>query len=270
MYTAYTYTPYTSTLYTVGGRREEILDAAVAIADERGLDAVSMRALAERVGVTPMALYRHVSDKAALLDGIVGRLLAGLLPAQDVDGRPWVERLRTFALAARDLTRQHPWAASLLFSRPAVTPDAVRAVDAVYLALMEAGVPEPDVPRLERMISTFVLGFAASEASGRFAPGPLDPRARRGQLPEGELPGHSRLASWLDLPLDLDAEFEADLQDVLGLIEAAAASPEPGDGSRPTRRAASTARRSRSADQSPEKERPGRANPAGRTRRRAT
>ncbi|MCC5579441.1 TetR/AcrR family transcriptional regulator C-terminal domain-containing protein [Microtetraspora sp. AC03309] len=206
----------------MGGRREEILDAAVAIADEHGLDAVSMRALADRVGVTPMALYRHVSDKAALLDGMVGRLLAALRPPVAAGERPWSERLGALARACREVTRQHPWAAPLLFSRPAVTPDAVRTVDVVYTALIDAGVPDRDVPRLERLIGTFVIGFAASEAGGRFAPGTPDPRGRRGQLPDGALPGHSRLAPWLDLPLDLTAEFEADLDDLLRLIEAAA------------------------------------------------
>jgi AcrR family transcriptional regulator len=207
----------------MSGRREEILDAALAIADEQGLDALSMRAVAERVGVTPMALYRHVSDKAALLDGLVGRLLATLLPPDSGLERTWQERLRAIAHACRELTQRHPWSASLLFSRPAVTPDAVRLVDLIYTALLEAGVPECEVPRLERMVSTFVLGFAASEASGRFSPGSVDPRSRRGQLPDGELPGHGKLASWLDLPVDLTAEFEADLDDVVRLIRAAAA-----------------------------------------------
>ena len=215
----------------MSGRREEILDAALAIADERGLEAVSMRALAERVGVTPMALYRHVKDKAALLDGMVGRLLSALLPADGADGadgahpgegRAWDERLAALAHACREVTQRHPWAAHLLFSRPAVTPDAVRAVDIIYLALIEAGVPEPEVPRLERLISTFVIGFATSEASGRFAPGALDPRGRRGQLPDSELPGHSRLGPWLDLPVDLTAEFEADLADIRRLVMGAA------------------------------------------------
>ncbi|KND23376.1 TetR/AcrR family transcriptional regulator [Streptomyces acidiscabies] len=205
----------------MNGRREEILDAALAIADERGLEAVSMRALADRVGVTPMALYRHVKDKAALLDGMLGRLLVALPPGA-VEERPWDERLAVLARAVREVTRRHPWAAQLLFSRPAVTPDAVRAVDLVYAALIDAGVPEPEVPRLERLVSTFVIGFAASEASGRFSPGSVDPRGRRGQLPEGELPAHSRLAPWLDLPLDLTAEFEADLADIRRLVEAVA------------------------------------------------
>ncbi|WP_037577654.1 TetR/AcrR family transcriptional regulator [Phaeacidiphilus oryzae] len=211
------------------GRREEILDAALAVADEQGLDAVSMRAVADRVGVTPMALYRHVSGKAELLDGMLGRLLAALLPtptkaANAADSPPagWKGRLRAFALAFREVTRRHPWSAQLLFSRPAVTPDAVRVVDLIYTALLEAGVPECEVPRLERMVSTFVIGFTASEASGRFGAGSLDPRGRRGRLPEGELPGHGALAHWLDRPVDYAAEFDADLADITRLIEATA------------------------------------------------
>lgn len=69
----------------MSGRREEILDAAVAIADERGIKAVSMRAVADRVGVTPMALYPHIGGKDALLDGMIGRLLSlvpGTRPGQ--------------------------------------------------------------------------------------------------------------------------------------------------------------------------------------------
>ncbi|MGI5154706.1 TetR/AcrR family transcriptional regulator [Microbispora sp. CA-102843] len=210
----------------MSGRREEILDVALAIADERGLDGVSMRAVAERIGVTPMALYRHVGGKAELLDAMVGHLLSALLPhnaGQDQQGaQQWDERLATLARGFRTMVRRHPWAAPLLFSRPAVTPDAARAVDAIYTALIEAGVPDREVPRLERLISTLVIGFVASEVSGRFTSGSLDPRGRRGRLPEGELPAHTRLEPWLHLPADLATEFEADLDDVLRLIEAAA------------------------------------------------
>ncbi|MGW3917510.1 TetR/AcrR family transcriptional regulator, partial [Streptomyces sp. NPDC005070] len=104
----------------------------------------------------------------------------------------------------------------------AVTPDGLRAVDIIYTALIEAGVPEPQVPRLERLISTFVIGFAASEASGRFTPGAGDPRSSRGPLDDSELPGHGALRPWLDLPLDLTSEFEADLADITRLVEAVA------------------------------------------------
>ncbi|MEV7808217.1 TetR/AcrR family transcriptional regulator [Microbispora sp. NPDC088329] len=209
----------------MGGRREEILDAALAIADERGLDGVSMRAVAERVGVTPMALYRHVSGKAELLDAMVGHLLSALLPPDaGPDQGPaqrWEEGLAALARGFRAMVLRHPWAAPLLFSRPAVTPDAARAVDAIYTALTEAGVPDREVPRLERLITTFVIGFVASEVSGRFTSGSLDPRGRRGRLPEGDLPGHARIKPWLHLPDDLAIEFEADLDDIMRLIEAA-------------------------------------------------
>ncbi|MQY14575.1 hypothetical protein SRB5_47430 [Streptomyces sp. RB5] len=207
----------------MSARRQEILRAAVELADERGLAAVTMRAVADRVGVTPMALYPHVRSKAVLLDGMVGEIL-GSLAADDEwtaagDG-DWRARLRAFARAARRRAREHPWAVGLLFTRPAVSPEAVGFVDRLYGALLEAGVEPSRVPRMERLVSTFVLGFAASEAGGRFAVGTLDPRGRRGQLPEGAAPGHTALAPWLDLPLDLDAEYEADLDDLERLVAA--------------------------------------------------
>ena len=205
-------------------RRQEILDAAQALADEKGLGAVSMRAVAERTGVTPMALYPHVGSKAALLDGMLGRLLADMLPPDTAAEPPgdWRQRLRTIAYHARGLALRHPWAAALIFSRPSVTPDAVRVVDQIYAALLDAGVPEADVPRVERLVSTFVIGYAASEAGGRFSTGTLNPRGRRGQLPPDALPAHATLARWLDTPVDWEAEFEADLDDLERLIETAA------------------------------------------------
>jgi AcrR family transcriptional regulator len=201
-------------------RRQEILDTAIAIADENGLDAVSMRTIADRVGVTPMALYPHVGNKERLLDLMVGQLLGGLLPAIAPAPGGWRGALGGFARAARGLAQSHPWAVGLLFSRPSVAPDAARMIDWYYAALLDAGVPEPDVPRLERMISTFVLGYVLSEAGGRFG-GP-DARVGRGRLPEGALPAHARLAPWLERQVDWDAEFEADLDDLARLIETAA------------------------------------------------
>lgn len=205
-------------------RRQEILDAALTLADEKGLDAVSMRAVAERTGVTPMALYPHVGSKAALLDGMLGRLLADMLPSDMATGKPtdWRQRLRTIAHLARGLAHRHPWAAALIFSRPSVAPDAVRVVDQIYTALRDAGVPDPEVPRVERMVSTFVIGYAASETGGRFSTGTLNPRGRRGQLPAGELPAHTALARWLDIPVDWDAEFDTDLDELVRMVEAIA------------------------------------------------
>jgi AcrR family transcriptional regulator len=208
--------------------REAILDAALELADERGLDAVSMRAVAQRVGVTAMALYPYVGNKDALLDGLVDRLLAEMLPFGGAGGAggaggDWRDRMRRGGRAARALARRHPSAYPLLLARPAVTPDAVRVVDGIYALLLEAGVPPREVPRLERLVSTFVVGYATSEVNGRFSAGTLNPRARRAQFPADEVPAHRRLAKWLDDAVDWDAEFEADLDEMIRLVERAAA-----------------------------------------------
>jgi AcrR family transcriptional regulator len=146
--------------------RAAILDAALGLAAERGLEAVTMHAVAQRLGVTPMALYRHVDGKQALLDGLVERLLTGYpLPSPDV---PWPGRLTAVAEAVRATAKQHPAVFPLLLTRPAVTPAARVVRDFVQAALREAGLAEADAARAERLISTAVLGFAASEAAGRF------------------------------------------------------------------------------------------------------
>jgi AcrR family transcriptional regulator len=180
-------------------RRQEIVDAAMEIADKGGLDAVSMRTVADSVGVTPMALYRHFKSKHALLDDMVERLVTSLMPER-VTGT-WDERLTDLAHAFRDAAQRHPWSAQLMFSRPAVTPDAVRSTQFIYAALREAGVPESQVGRLERLLTTFVYGYAASEALGRFA----------------------------NRPHDFNAEFAADLDDLKNLITMVAASGATGD-----------------------------------------
>ena len=146
--------------------REAVLAAALRLADEHGLAAVTMHAVAGRLHVTPMALYRHVADKEALLDGLVELLLTEYSPPA-AEGR-WDERLVALADGIRATARRHPAVFPLLLTRPAVTPAARTVRDAVQAALREGGLPDSDVARAERLISTAVLGFAASEAAGRF------------------------------------------------------------------------------------------------------
>lgn len=149
-----------------------VLTAALALADEGGLEELSMRAVARRLGVTPMALYRHVGDKGALLDGLVEVLLAEL--PKSGAGAGWRGRLGDMAAGLRATARRHPSVFPLLLLRPAVTPGALRVRAVVDDALREAGLPESEVRRAERMITTFVIGFAASESGGRFSAGPAE------------------------------------------------------------------------------------------------
>jgi AcrR family transcriptional regulator len=125
-----------------------------------------MQQVAERLSVTPMALYRCVASKAALLDGLVERLLAEINPPP-ASGN-WREQLHGFAEAARQTAHRHPQMFPLLLQRPAVTPAARRVRDKVRRLLRQANVPESQVARLERLLSTAVLGFTVSEVAGRF------------------------------------------------------------------------------------------------------
>ena len=146
--------------------RATVLRASLEVADERGVDTLTMQAVAERLGVSPMALYRHVENKQDLLDGIVERLLDEI-PSPS-DDQPWDEQLSTMGQAVRAAARRHPSVFPLLLQRPATTPGAKRIRQRVYRALENAGVAEADVARVERLVSTIVLGFATSEVAGRF------------------------------------------------------------------------------------------------------
>jgi len=188
----------------------------MALADERGLAALSMRAVAERLGLSSMALYPYVGSKDGLLNGLVELFIIDLLPtATSVDG-DWRARIRGMARALRAHAHAHPAVYALFMQRPAGAPQVAQLHELVYAALLEAGVPEARVPRLERMLTTLVLGFVAAELDGRFAgrhPERIPPESRHA------LTAHARLAPWLAAPVDWEAEFEANLNDLLDLVE---------------------------------------------------
>ena len=162
-----------------------------------------------------------------MLGRVVGQMVADGGPVLD-SGLDWRERLRVLLRGARQLAHRHPWAAALAFSRPSATADSASGVDLFYTTLLGAGVPPAEVPRMERLVTTLALGYGASEVGGRF--GRADPetrdrriRARRALLRGEPLPGHRALVRWLEAPVNWDAEFEADVDDVIRLIEAVAA-----------------------------------------------
>jgi AcrR family transcriptional regulator len=155
-------TPYTA----VRLRRDRVLEAALGVAEREGLERLSMRLVARELNVSTMALYRHVTNKGDLLDGLVERLL-GELQLPD-DSLPWDERLRMMARELRALAHRHPELFALLLQRRAVGAGATRAREAELRALRDAGLDRKAAERLERLLSTVVMGFAFSEATGRF------------------------------------------------------------------------------------------------------
>jgi AcrR family transcriptional regulator len=202
-------------------RRAEILDAGIAVADAGGLSALTLHAVAERVGVTAMALYGYFPDKNSLLDAMADRVI-GEIPDSLSTLAGWRERLLAGAELARVMAREHPSLVQYAFSKPAETPRALRVVEFTYQALLDAGVPHAEIPRLERFVSTFVMGWALSEASGRFAPSRMSRRERRELLGPEEMPAYDEVAAVRDTQADPDAEFLADFSAILHLIDVAA------------------------------------------------
>ncbi len=156
-------TPYTAPPLS----REAIVTAAATVAARDGFERLSMRTVARELGVSPMALYRHVDGKEDLLDGLVEQLLGELaLPDESL---PWQQRLRLLAGEMRALAHRQPGLFELLLRRRAVGAGALRAREATHRALIDAGLDADTAASRERLLSTVVMGFALSEVAGRFA-----------------------------------------------------------------------------------------------------
>jgi AcrR family transcriptional regulator len=157
----------------VDDKRRLILDQALALVDERGLAAMSMRAVAERVGLTSMALYPYVGGKDALLDGLVDLLNIelGTTYGDDPADIDWQQRLRALGRAVRALAHAHPGAYPLLLTRPTAAAPASWLTAALRATLHDAGLPAERVPRTARLICAYLLGWTTGEVTGGL-PGP--------------------------------------------------------------------------------------------------
>jgi AcrR family transcriptional regulator len=116
--------------------KDRVLRAAVALADEAGIEALSMRKLAEELGVVPMALYKHVADKEELLDGMVDIVVGEVDPP--VSGVAWKSAVRQRILSARRSLRRHPWAPGVIESRKDPSPAMLAYIDAM-IGMFRAG-----------------------------------------------------------------------------------------------------------------------------------
>jgi AcrR family transcriptional regulator len=145
-----------------GLSRDLVLDAAVALVDADGLDALSMRKLGAALDVEAMTLYHYVPNKAALLDGLVEWVL-GHTAAPALDALPWDEMLRRFAQALRATLLGHPGVLPLFFTRPAVTPQTLRAVERGLRVLTEAGFALGRALDMINALNIFVVGHAMAE-----------------------------------------------------------------------------------------------------------
>jgi AcrR family transcriptional regulator len=142
---------------------DAIIDAALAIVDETGLDGLSMRRLGGRLGVEAMTLYHHVPNKDALLDRLVERVItrANFLEADQAMG--WRERLERFAHRYRAILIERPNLVPLIATRPVRSPEALRHLAAGGAALMQAGFTLEHCFHIGNAVAMLVIGAALAE-----------------------------------------------------------------------------------------------------------
>lgn len=155
---------------------DRVLDAAVALADEIGLDAMSMRRLADALRVTPMALYKHVANRERLLDAMVERIVSDI--AAPAPGRPWKQAVRARILSARAVMTAHPWAQAAVESRTAAGPAVLRHMDALMDDMFRGGLSADLVHHAMHALSTRMWGFTRDVLPTPTLPADPDERAR--------------------------------------------------------------------------------------------
>jgi AcrR family transcriptional regulator len=141
--------------------RERVLRVALAFVDERGLEALSMRKLAQELGVEAMSLYNHVANKDDLVNGIVD--LVANEAESPAAGRDWKTELRRSAISAHEAFRRHPWAARIWMSAGGMNDDRMRHADAILRALREAGFSEELTYHGFHVLNGYALGFTLQE-----------------------------------------------------------------------------------------------------------
>jgi AcrR family transcriptional regulator len=202
---------------------ESVVDAAVALADAEGLEAVSMRRIAAELGVGTMSLYRYVETKDDLLDLMIDQVMGeGERPPRRDD---WRAELRGIGLRHRTLVLLHPWVLGVSATRPPFGPNVLDNTERMLAAMDGQGIGIDAMARLGETVMAYVRGFVMSEIAEletirrtgvtedeyRSAVGPY----LMGVLAEGRHPLLSRFVHDAEHHPDRDQVFESGLDRVL-------------------------------------------------------
>jgi TetR/AcrR family transcriptional regulator, tetracycline repressor protein len=204
--------------------RELIIKEALALLDEHGPGALSMRRLADRLGVAPTALYTHVRGKADLIDGLIDQVYAGLTLNPDPTG-DWTQQLTTLSQQIRAHLLAHPAVVPYALQQPGLGPHSLRLGEAIYNILRPAGFSDQAVVGTVYALLTYILGFVALEIPRAGTdPQTSDEFVRRmwaffAALPPGEFPHHVQLAPLL-ARISTDEQFQFGIRTFLAGLDA--------------------------------------------------
>jgi AcrR family transcriptional regulator len=143
--------------------RDRILQAALELADEGGIEALTMRKLARALGFEAMSLYNYVANKDDLLDGILDLVLAESEPPSPAGD--WDAAIRTSAISVHEALRRHPWSCALLMAPERVRPARLRYMDLLLGRLREAGFSAETTYHAYHVLDGHIFGFSLWETS---------------------------------------------------------------------------------------------------------
>src|ERR687884_1711755 len=143
--------------------RERVLRVAFERTDTDDIESLSMRKLAQELGVEAMSLYRHVRNKGEIVDGMIDLVFSEIgLPPRGVD---WKTAMRQRAISAREVLARHPWAIGLMQSRTTPGPATLQHHDAVIGCLREAGFSIVMAAHAYSVLDSYIYGFALQQAN---------------------------------------------------------------------------------------------------------
>jgi AcrR family transcriptional regulator len=210
--------------------RARVLETALRIADEGGVEALSMRRLAKELGVEAMSLYNHVANKDDIVSGIVELVVREIELPDGTD--EWRAAVRTYAISAHDVLLRHRWAARLVLSPPGGSPEAratrMRTMEWLLRTLREGGFQPELTYHAYHALDAHILGFTLWQL-GHSIPPVEDVRQLAAsflrELPEDEFPYLvEHIHQHLDAPPgDAQREFEFGLDLILDGLERARA-----------------------------------------------
>lgn len=201
--------------------RERVVRAAMDLADESGIESVTMRELGRRLGVEAASLYNHVAGKDDLLDGMTDLVVAEIdLPSSDVD---WKEAMRRRAVSAREVFTRHRWAAGLIDSREGSGPSRLSYADRVLGTLLQAGFSPGIAVNVFLSLDSYIYGFERQRSS--ISPADDEDSTVVAQevldaIPQGAFPSLARVAmEYAAKPYDDAAAFDFGLDLILDGLE---------------------------------------------------
>jgi len=207
---------------------ERVLDAAVRLADRTGIEAFTIRRLADELGVKPMTIYHHVPSKDAIIDGMVDRVFAEIhLPPAD---QHWKAAMRHKCMSARDVLLRHPWAPPLMESRTTPGPATLLHHDTVLGCLLGGGLSFELVAHAGAVLDSYVYGFTMQETHLPFGGGEQIGELAEAIIEAMPADGYPNMVAFtlnhvLKPGYSFSASFEFGLDVLLDGLEAAAARP---------------------------------------------